>query len=219
MKIASQRLHSSPPPNLCALRALCGESLRPFRITNLQIPLPATPFLSHPCKTPGVSPSVGSVLRTPRSLCCAFSCNYFIVSSLRTLARSCALFTPSHPLFSIICRLFSKNAGVGGISVQPNCGRPPSSQSGTAISGCPPLPSPCQLQCPNACGSKARRAGEEFSPARQCWVANQHTNFPSPSGAAKNSSSGTAISACPLQAGLSSDDLPTILHHNQMADR
>jgi hypothetical protein len=124
VKIASQPFRVAPPPNLCAL---CGESLRPFRITNLQIPLPAcppdswwaTPFLSHPCKSPGVSPSVGSVLRTPCPLCCAFSFNSFVASRLQPLVLSLLSFPPSCPLFSIVCRLFSQNAGVRWASRMP----------------------------------------------------------------------------------------------------
>jgi len=199
VKIASQRLHFSPLPNL---RALCGESLRSFRIKTLQIAPPPTSLFSQSSALPGAQPlrglcapiSVPSVLRFFLQLLCCQQ----VAASCPSL---CPLFRTRVLCFQSFPASFSKTPGVGGIPVQPNCGRPPSSQSGTAISGCPPLPSPCQLQCPNACGSKARRAAEEFSPARQCWVANQHTNFPSPSGAAKNSSSGTAISACPLQGG------------------
>ena len=39
MKIASHRLPTSRPLHLSAARAFCGESPRPFRIKNLQIPL------------------------------------------------------------------------------------------------------------------------------------------------------------------------------------
>jgi hypothetical protein len=145
---------------------------------------------------PGVSPSVISAPNSALSVL-----RFFLQLFCQQLTDSCTLLRSFYALspfvFNHLQTLFPKHSGWGVPPFNPIAGRPPSSQSGTAISGCPPLPSPCQLQCPNACGSKARRAGEEFSPARQCWVANQHINFPSPSGAAKNSSSGTAISGCP----------------------
>src|SRR6267143_5369321 len=56
-----------PPSNTHAL-------LRPpFVFIFLRIPFPASPFFSHPCKSPGGVPSLSSVLRPQRPLCCAFS--------------------------------------------------------------------------------------------------------------------------------------------------
>src|SRR6266478_2711816 len=55
-----------PPSNTHAL-------LRPpFLFILLRIPFPASPFFSHPCKSPGGVPSVSRVLRPQRPLCCAF---------------------------------------------------------------------------------------------------------------------------------------------------
>jgi len=131
VKIASQRLHFSPLPNPCALRALCGESLHPFRITHLQIPFLATPFLSHPCKTPGVSPFVGSVVRTQCPLRCAVSCNSFVVRSLQPLTALLALFFALSPfVFNHFQPLFPKCRG-GGVGIPNACtghpgGVPPS---------------------------------------------------------------------------------------------
>jgi hypothetical protein len=89
VKIASQPLRSSPPPNPCALRALRGESPRPFRITDLQIPL--------------------------RSPCCAFSRNSLISSRLQPLAPLFALFSAPLPfVFNHFQPLFPKHPGVGG---------------------------------------------------------------------------------------------------------
>jgi hypothetical protein len=100
VKIASQPLRSSPPPNPCALRALRGESPRPFRITDLQIPL--------------------------RSPCCAFSRNSLISSRLQPLAPLFALFSAPLPfVFNHFQPLFPKHPGLGGPTPRrPKVGQP-----------------------------------------------------------------------------------------------
>ena len=77
-----------PLPNLCALGALCGESLRLFRIKNLQI------LLRHPC--------------------CPFSRNSFISRELQPLAPLFALFFAPLPfVFNHFQPLFPKCRGWG----------------------------------------------------------------------------------------------------------
>ena len=133
MKIAFQLLPSSPALNFCAVRDLCGEFLCPFRITHLQIPLPATPLISHPSK------SLGGVLIlasrfSPCAQCLAVLrrasvASPFFPATCRLLCISLPSFPSSLPVFSIVCSLFSQNIRGGG-----TCG--------TAISGCPPTTSP-----------------------------------------------------------------------------
>jgi hypothetical protein len=129
VKIASQRLWPYLPPNLCVLRAHCGESLRPFRIITLRIALPVTPLFSQPSALPGgVSPLWPQRYALGALLCRAFSCNSFAVNGLQPLAPLFALFSALPPfVFNHFQPLFRKYPGWGVPF-----------QSGTAISGCPP---------------------------------------------------------------------------------
>ena len=118
MKIASQRLRLFLPPILGVARALCGESLLPFRIRNLQIPLPATPFLSHPCKTPGVSPSLLFVFRT-QCLCVALFLATLLLPAACSLLNSLgSLFATPVVCFQCFTASFAKMRGWGG---HPEC--------------------------------------------------------------------------------------------------
>ncbi len=117
MKIAFQLLPSSPALNFCAVRDLCGEFLCPFRITHLQIPLPATPLFSHPSKSLGGVPILASRF-SPCPQClpvrqAGLRGKVFFPATCRLLCISLPSFPSSLPLFSIVCSLFSQNTGVG----------------------------------------------------------------------------------------------------------
>jgi hypothetical protein len=153
VKIARQPLCFSTPLNLGTLGAHCGESLRPFRIKNLQIPLPATPFLSHPCKTPGVSPSVLPLWSGFCALCVAlFLAPLLFSTAYSLLPLSLPSFSHLHPLFSIISSLFSQNTRGGGYPpskvgqpflavLQRSPNNPPPQSTGGPMPSKPALPS------------------------------------------------------------------------------
>src|SRR6266481_136228 len=95
-----------PPSNTHAL-------LRPpFVFILLQIPFPASPFFSHPCKSPGGVPSVSSVypeprrvLRPQRPLCCAFSAfalQKLVVAKGHADTLSCSGVRYSAPAFFVL---------------------------------------------------------------------------------------------------------------------
>jgi hypothetical protein len=87
---------------------------RSFVFISLQIPLPATPFFSHPYKTPGASPLPCFPRRLGR-LCVSYLCRKPRVrSALPPLFLSLRSFPHRFPLFSSVCSLFCENAGVGG---------------------------------------------------------------------------------------------------------
>src|SRR6266478_2678345 len=64
--------HSHSDLSLRGSVPLCRELSPPFVFILLQIPFLASPFFSHPSKSPGGVPSVSSVLRPQRPPCCAF---------------------------------------------------------------------------------------------------------------------------------------------------
>jgi hypothetical protein len=97
---------------------------RPFVFMVLRIAFPASPFLSQSSALPpgvGVRHSLCSsplpplLPRLPVAL--RGKSRLFIL--LRTLFRSCALFSRSRPLFSIACGLFCKNTRGGGAPLTP----------------------------------------------------------------------------------------------------
>jgi hypothetical protein len=187
VKIASQPLRFAPLPNLCALRALCGESPHPFRITNLQIPLPArpqssififitfiqlkipshaTPLFSHLYKAPGCHSPHIEVKFSLGLLWCACQLLYF-----QKLAASSALLPPFCALppfvFNRLRPLLPKYPG-GGV------------RTGTATFGCPPTISP------------------RFSIAiKVTQMTSQSECFPKPSASSVRLQLRTSIPACP----------------------
>src|SRR6266478_6404883 len=77
----------------------------PFVFILLQIPFPASPFFSHPCKSPRGVPSVSSVypgrrrvLRPQRPLCCAFSA--FVLQKLLVVKGHAATLSNSRVRYS-----------------------------------------------------------------------------------------------------------------------
>jgi hypothetical protein len=113
---AALSLFSSEP---CALRDLC-ESPRPFRITNLQIPFPATPLFSHRSETPGGGPLV--TLERGQGVLTSFRIN------------TCKSATKQRTLTIFIINTYEKPRG-GGTPFLPNF---LARHGGTAILGCPP---------------------------------------------------------------------------------
>jgi hypothetical protein len=126
VKIASQRLPSSPPQNRWALPDCCGEKGRPFRITNLQISFSATALISHPYKTLGCRPSCRSIFATR---CCALSANPLFPNACRLLFSLGSLFRTPFLCFQSLVASFRKYPGGGGTRA-------------TTILGCPPTISP-----------------------------------------------------------------------------
>jgi hypothetical protein len=142
VKIFPQRLPAFPPLNLCALRALCCEFLRPFRIITLRIAFPVTPLFSQPSALPGGVTLSG--LRGPNSVLSVLHF-FFQLFCCQWIAASCTslgpLFRPPALCFQSFPASFPKTPGVGWASRMPlrdtrGGGYP--LQSGTAISGCPP---------------------------------------------------------------------------------
>jgi hypothetical protein len=145
VKIASQRLPSSPHPVLCALRARRGEIIaflesRTYKsllpacpptstfilciFKHLQIPFPPTPFFPHRYKTPGCARSLHSVLRTH---CPQRFCYQRVAASYSLLA----LFFVLLPfIFNCLQPLFQKHRGWGYAK-----------RVGQPFSGCPPATS------------------------------------------------------------------------------
>ena len=113
MKIASQRLSFSSPPNLCALRALCGKSSAPLESQTYKPLLPQLPCFHIHAKCPGVTP-----LRPPLATLASSHVSPLCRKShpfnrLPALILSCRSFSHSLPLFSMACGLFCKTPGVG----------------------------------------------------------------------------------------------------------
>ena len=116
MKIAPQRLSFSSPPNLCALRALCGEFSAPLESQTYKSIFPQLPCFHIHAKCPGVTPlrPPSAVLASPCVSPIVRKSNSF--NGLPALILSCRSFSHSLPLFSMACGLFLQNAGVGWAS-------------------------------------------------------------------------------------------------------
>ena len=116
MKIASQRLSFSSPPNLCALRALCGEFSAPLESQTYKSLFPQLPCFHIHTKCPGVTP-----LRPPLAVLASSRVSPLCrkphpFNRLHALVLSCRSFSHSLSLFSMTCGLFLQNAGVGWAS-------------------------------------------------------------------------------------------------------
>jgi len=114
VKIAPERLPAFPPLNPCALRALCCEFLRPFRIITLRIAFPVTPLFSQPSALPGGVTLCG--LRGPDSLLSVlhFFFQLFCCQSIAASCTSlCPLFRPPALCFQSFPASFPKMPGWG----------------------------------------------------------------------------------------------------------
>jgi hypothetical protein len=163
VKIASQRLPAFPPLKPCALRALCCEFLRPFRIITLRIAFPVTPLFSQPSALPGGVTLCG--LRGPNSVLSVL-CFFFQLFCCQSIAASCLslcpLFRPPALCFQSFPASFPKIPRVGGtpskwdshfslpaaggavLRRSPN--NPPSQPNGGPMTPTPALPSNPSLE-------------------------------------------------------------------------
>ena len=146
MKIASQRLSFSSPPNFRALRAVCGEFSAPLESQTYKSLFPQLPCFHIHTKCPGVTPlrpllAVQASSRLPSH--CRKSHPF---NRLHALILSCRSFSHSLPLFSMVCGLFLQNTG-GWVPLALLSTSVPSAQSGTAISGCPPTIEMRMIHC------------------------------------------------------------------------
>jgi hypothetical protein len=109
-------LVSSLPSSGTRVFSLPFNSCRSFVFITLQIPLPATPFLSYPYKTPGVSP-LPCFLKDLARRCVSYLCRKpRVLSGLPPVYLSLPSFPRSFPLFSSICSLFAKIPGGNSFS-------------------------------------------------------------------------------------------------------
>ena len=101
-----------------------GRSLRyrlasisyPFVFRILQIPFPATPFLSHLYKTPGGAGAISVRLFTSHR---SSVTSHVLSFACRLFALSLHSFPHSFPLFSRACSLFCENTRGGGYPGHP----------------------------------------------------------------------------------------------------